>query len=121
MADKAIMVPNPLTPCKSVIFNPDICNGCNACVNVCGTDIMMPNSEKGRPPILLYPDECWFCGCCVEHCPRTGAISMRHPLNQKIGWKRKVTGEIYRIGMTNPPPPVTRPPVGMPRKTTIDG
>ncbi len=64
------------------------------------------------PPLILYPDECWFCGTCVEECPIPGAIRMEHPLNQKVGWKRKDTGELMRVGMKNPPPPYTRPPVG---------
>jgi len=64
------------------------------------------------PPIVLYPDECWFCGTCVEECPAAGAIRMEHPLNQRVGWKRKETGELFRLGMKNPPPPYTRPPVG---------
>ena len=44
---------------------------------------------------------------------------MEHPLNERTGWKRKATGdgrratgEYFRIGMKNPPPPNTRPPVG---------
>jgi NADH-quinone oxidoreductase subunit F len=64
------------------------------------------------PPIVLYPDECWFCGTCVEECPVKGAIRMEHPLNQRVGWKRKETGELFRMGMKNPPPPYTKPPVG---------
>ena len=91
------------------------CKGCNICVDVCRSDVMVPNPEKCKPPIVLYPDECWFCGCCVEHCP-TGANRLEHPLNQRIGWKRKETGEYFRIGMKNPPPPNTRPPVGLERK-----
>jgi len=59
----------------------------------------------------MYPDECWFAGCCIEHCPVPGAIRMEYPLNQKIGWKRKETGEYFRVGMKNPPPENTRPPV----------
>ena len=74
-------------------------------------------SEAGRcfrcsqyqPPIVLYPDECWFCGTCVEECPVPGAIRMEHPLNQRVGWKRKATGELFRIGMVNPPAPGNRP------------
>jgi hypothetical protein len=37
---------------------------------------------------------------------------VEYPLNQRVGWKRKATGEYFRIGMKNPPPPNTRPPVG---------
>jgi hypothetical protein len=33
-------------------------------------------------------------------------------MNQKVGWKRKETGELFRIGMKDPPPAYTRPPVG---------
>jgi formate hydrogenlyase subunit 6/NADH:ubiquinone oxidoreductase subunit I len=72
----------------------------------------MPGAAKGQAPILAYPDECWFCACCVEHCPRPGAIKMEHPLNQRIGWRRKDTGEYFRVGMKDPPPPNRRPPVG---------
>jgi NAD-dependent dihydropyrimidine dehydrogenase PreA subunit len=63
------------------------------------------------PPIVLYPDECWFCGTCVEECPAPGAIRMEHPLNQRVGWKRKDTGQLFRVGMNNPPPPYTVPPM----------
>jgi len=75
-------------------------------------DVMVHNPKKGEPPIVLYPDECWFCGTCVEECPAPGAIRMEAPLNQRVGWKRKETGELFRIGMKDPPPPYTRPPVG---------
>ncbi len=93
----AYITPNPMTPCYCVTFNPEICVGCNTCVNVCRTDVLIPNPEKGSPPILLFPDECWFCGVCVDDCPKEGAIHMHHPLNQKVPWKRKATGEIFRI------------------------
>jgi ferredoxin len=43
------LTPNPPTPNKGQKFNPDICNGCNACVEVCPTDVMMPNPEKKKP------------------------------------------------------------------------
>jgi len=114
MNNKVYMVPNPPTPNKAVEYDPEICNGCNKCVEVCRTDVLMPNPEKGKPPIVLYPDECWYGGCCVAECDRPGAIKMLHPLNQSIvvSWKRKDTGEYFRLGMKNPPPPNTRPPVG---------
>lgn len=91
-----ILTPNPMTPCTCVTFDPERCVGCNLCVEVCRCDVLMPNPEAGKPPIVLYPDECWFCGCCVDDCPR-GANQMHHPLNQKIAWKRKETGELFRI------------------------
>jgi NAD-dependent dihydropyrimidine dehydrogenase PreA subunit len=111
MKKKAYMIPNPFAPSRAIKINPELCNGCNTCIEVCRTDVYVPNPEKGKPPIILYPDECWFCGCCVEHCPIPGANKMEHPLNQRIGWKRKETGELFRMGMHNPPPPNKRPPV----------
>ena len=112
MENKAYMVPNLTTLCQAIIIDPELCTGCNTCVEVCHTDLFIPNPEKGKPPVVLYPDECWFDGSCVELCPVSGAIRMEHPLNQRVGWKRKETGEYFRIGMKNPPPPNTRPPVG---------
>jgi NAD-dependent dihydropyrimidine dehydrogenase PreA subunit len=88
---------NAITPNKPVIFNADICNGCNSCVNICQVDVFIPNQEKGKPPVILYPDECWVCGNCVAECPRPGAIRINHPLMQKARWKRKDTGEHFRV------------------------
>ena len=114
MSDRVYMTPNSPTPNKGMKFNPQVCNGCNSCVEVCPTDVMMPNPEKKQPPIVLYPEECWFCGACVEECPRPGAIAMAHPVAQNISvnWKRKDTGEQFRLNMKNPPPPNNRPPSG---------
>jgi NAD-dependent dihydropyrimidine dehydrogenase PreA subunit len=108
------MAPNPTTPNKAIEFDPEICKGCNQCIEVCVTDVLMPNPEKRKPPVVLYPDECTFCGSCVLECHRPGAIKMLHPLNRSISvnWKRKETGEYFRLGMKNPPPPNTRPPSG---------
>ena len=112
MYEKAQLVPNPPAPNQAVFIDEKLCTGCNRCVDVCRTDVLVPNPEKGKPPLVLYPEECWFGGCCVGHCPVEGAIRMEHPLNQRISWKRKETGEYFRIGMKDPPPPNTRPPVG---------
>ena len=112
MNRKTYMVPNPLTPNRAIDFDAEICTGCNQCVEICRSDVLMPNPESKRPPIVLYPDECWYCGTCVLECNRPGAIIMLHPLHQSISvlWKRKATGENFRLGMRNPPEPNTRPP-----------
>lgn len=116
----ATLVANPPTPCDSIVFDAELCIGCNRCLEVCRCDVLMPSAAKGEPPLLVYPDECWFCGTCVEHCPKPGAIRMEHPLNQRAGWKRKSTGEFFRVGMADPPPPVTRPPVPSLRRHRLD-
>ena len=112
MYSKAVMVPNTTGPNQAIVIDADLCSGCKKCVEVCRTDVMMPGPGKGDSPVVMYPDECWFCGSCVAHCPVEGAIRVEYPLHQRMGWKRKETGEYFRPGMKNPPPPNTRPPVG---------
>jgi NAD-dependent dihydropyrimidine dehydrogenase PreA subunit len=112
MENKVYIVPNPSTAFRAIKIDPELCKGCNTCVDVCRVDVLLPSREKGKPPMVVYPDECWFCGCCILHCPVSGAIKMEHPLHQRVGWKRKATGEYFRIGMKNPPSPNNRPPVG---------
>jgi len=114
MDEKIYMVPNPPVPNRAVEFNSSLCTHCYRCVEVCPTDVMMPDPEKKQPPIVVYPEECWYCGGCVEECPKPGAIRLVHPAQQRISvnWKRKTTGELFRLGQKNPPPPYNRPPSG---------
>jgi len=94
---KVYALPNRCTPSMPVLFDPDTCNGCNRCVEVCQVDVLIPNPEKGAPPIALYPEECWYCGCCEDACPRPGALRLHLPLTQRVRWKRKETGEHFRL------------------------
>jgi NAD-dependent dihydropyrimidine dehydrogenase PreA subunit len=96
VAMKVFAVPNIATPSRPAIFNPEICNGCNICVDRCPSDVFIPNPEKGQCPIILHPDECWYCGTCVNDCPRSGAIRFNWPLQQRGYWKRKETGQIFQ-------------------------
>lgn len=104
-------VSNPIIPNKPVLFDAAVCTGCNSCVESCMMDVLLPNSEKGEPPIVLYPDECWYCGCCVMECPLgdRGAVTLNWPITLRVRWKRKETGENYRVGMSDPPPPNKKP------------
>lgn len=69
-------------PCSAepLLFNDELCIGCNRCMNVCQVDIMIPNPEKGKHPLVLYPGECYYCGSCVMECPRKGAVRLQHPV-----------------------------------------
>ncbi len=89
--------PNVVTPNRPVIFDPKLCIGCNQCLEICVADVFIPNPEEGNPPIILFPDECWYCGSCVAECPQAGAIRLNHPLAQRVRWKRKDTGEHFRV------------------------
>lgn len=99
-------------------FDPNICDGCAAlpeplCVRACREGILIPNPVKGKPPIEVYSEECCECGCCVHACPKAlkGAIRMKWPISELMRWKRKDTGEHFRVEMPNPPPPNPKPPV----------
>ena len=101
--EKAYLVPNPIAPNQGVFIDPDKCIACNQCVDYCRTQTLLPNPEKGKPPVVNYPEECWYCGCCIDAC-KQGAIQIRYPINQRIFFKRKETGEIFRIGGPDSPP-----------------
>lgn len=89
-------LPNIISPANPVMFDPEICIGCNICVEHCQVDALIPNPEKGQPPVVLHPDECWYCGCCVNDCPKPGAITFNWPLQQRAYWMDKATGKIIR-------------------------
>lgn len=97
MNNEVYAMPNRVTPARPVIFNEDLCIGCNECISVCMADVFIPNSEEGKPPIILFPDECFYGGCCVAVCKVPGAIKFNHPLTQRVRWKRKATGETFRV------------------------
>jgi NAD-dependent dihydropyrimidine dehydrogenase PreA subunit len=94
--------------------NEEVCIGCNSCVEACMNDVQGPNPEMGKPPIMLHPDDCWYCGSCLMECPNRedGAIIFDWPMQSELRWKRKETGELFRIGMADPPAPNRTPPVG---------
>jgi NAD-dependent dihydropyrimidine dehydrogenase PreA subunit len=90
MSLKKIMVTPEPAVFDPLVFDPEICNGCNMCVDVCQVDILYPYPVEGKPPVVLYPGECWYGGCCVAICPRPGAIELRIPLANRVHWKAKV-------------------------------
>jgi NAD-dependent dihydropyrimidine dehydrogenase PreA subunit len=90
-------LPNAATPGRPAIFNPEICDGCNTCVDRCPVDVFIPSPEPGKSPIILHPEECWYCGTCVNDCPRPGAIEFNWPLQQRGYWKRIATGKVFRV------------------------
>ena len=100
--NNVFVYPNHTGPTYAVDIDEELCIGCYNCAGICRVQTILPNPEKGKPPIVAYPDECWYCGCCVESCP-TGALQMRLPINQRILFKDKESGEIFRIGADDAP------------------
>ena len=104
---------NLVTPNRPILFDEATCIKCDLCIEACPIDVLVPNPVEDGLPLVMFPDECWYCGCCEMHCPRydEGAIRINFPLMQRGRWKRKDSGEHFRVGMKNPPPPNTREPV----------
>ena len=91
--DGKIPAPGDPRVASPVAFDPDLCIGCNVCVDVCQVDIMLPNPEEGLPPLVAYPGECWYDGSCVAACPVPGAITLVQMAKNSVRFRRKETRE----------------------------
>jgi NAD-dependent dihydropyrimidine dehydrogenase PreA subunit len=96
MSESKVFAGLDLPASNPITFDPDLCSGCNKCIEVCQVDILIPNPDRECPPIVIYPGECWYDGSCVDECPVSGAIRMHQPLMQRVRWKRRDTGEHFR-------------------------
>jgi NAD-dependent dihydropyrimidine dehydrogenase PreA subunit len=61
------------------IIDPDLCERCANCVDICTEDVFF-GSEEGEVPTVTYPKECVHFSGCVYTCPVPGAITLRIPL-----------------------------------------
>jgi NAD-dependent dihydropyrimidine dehydrogenase PreA subunit len=50
-----------------ITYNPDQCNGCWQCYEVCPTGRWSPDHESRRAR-FSDPDQCVACGACVLQC-----------------------------------------------------
>jgi NAD-dependent dihydropyrimidine dehydrogenase PreA subunit len=92
--ERAYVIPEPTTHAP-LTFDPEICIGCNICVDICQVDILLPNPEVGEPPIVVYPDECWYDGSCVSACPEPAAITLNNMAGKQVCFRRKESGEDF--------------------------
>jgi NAD-dependent dihydropyrimidine dehydrogenase PreA subunit len=53
--------------------NPEKCNGCGVCVDICPCDVFRPNPETGLAE-GTYEEDCWYCGACEMDCPTQAII-----------------------------------------------
>lgn len=52
-------------------INPELCNGCKSCVEICPAGVLAMEEDKAR---VVNPDSCTECRACEAACPN-GAIS----------------------------------------------
>lgn len=64
----------------SILFNPEKCTGCTACVKVCPTEAIRVSRSKA----VIYDTRCIDCGRCVSTCPHH-AYSVRSDTFDKLG------------------------------------
>ena len=73
---------------------------------------VLPSEERlAKGPIAIT--ECFqqiACNPCVAACPHH-AILMVHPMNQRAVWRRKETGNLYRVCVENELEENKRPPI----------
>lgn len=60
------------------VFDPDACNGCGKCVDICPFGVLVIHGPRYRGLArIATPDACVSCGECVSACPRRPAVVMR--------------------------------------------
>lgn len=57
---------------NTLIYDPELCNGCAKCVEVCPHAVF---EMDGRKALLIHPLDCMECGACQLNCI-TGAIKV---------------------------------------------
>ena len=51
---KVYAIPNAPTPGRPAIFNPEICNGCNVCVENCPAGALSPQGNDKSKCVIRY-------------------------------------------------------------------
>jgi ferredoxin len=57
---------------NTLVYNPELCNGCAKCVEVCPHAVF---EMEGRKAALVRPTACMECGACQKNCI-TNAIAV---------------------------------------------
>jgi NAD-dependent dihydropyrimidine dehydrogenase PreA subunit len=48
--------------------DPELCQGCGTCVQICPTDVFRMDRENKRA-LIKYPEDCQLCELCMLECP----------------------------------------------------
>ena len=70
----ALSAPREKSPLPEVIFDENMCKGCELCVSVCPTKILKLDTSRvnarGYFPAIVYNITlCSGCGSCAKFCP----------------------------------------------------
>ena len=79
--EDVVAIPNVPTPNQPVLFDPDICTGCQTCIGLCPYSAIEYNELKGVSEV--NEALCKGCGSCAAHCP-SGAAKVRHFTDKQI-------------------------------------
>lgn len=50
-------------------INPELCDGCNICVEDCPVEVFVLNPATGKA-VAAYNRDCWECFLCQDICPK---------------------------------------------------
>lgn len=49
-------------------IDPEKCNGCGLCVQICAMDVIRIDEKTGKA-VIKYPEDCMCCYDCDTDCP----------------------------------------------------
>jgi len=80
------------------VIDPDLCEGCGTCAEVCRFDAILEPGENGRLSYVVDPIACDGCAACVYTCP-TEAIRMQPQIAGEWYVSQSRFGPLYHAAL----------------------